>query len=550
MAGELLLRFLDLTSFLVGAWISNTVYARDDGYAHAAAWFAAMLAPFVLHDRYFAAAASRGRAKHLAASFAARYLALAGIVVVVGVVTRTLDHYPRGWLSLWFGASLVLASGSRLVVAAALRYLQLRGSITESIAIVGAGPIADRLVHTLLQDRPDSIELLGVFDERRTRMESEIAPSGDLAQLIDLGKSRKIDWILLALPPSAEARVLAIVNRLMALAVPIGLCPQHVGSHLPFRSVEYAADGIPVIPLIECPSTARGARHRDPNAPVLMFDDYDLDRFTAVATGFGAERYGYVVTPNADHVIHLSEIADFRTSYANADYVLLDSRFLSHLLRITRGVTLPVCTGSDLTARLLSSVIQPTDSIVLIGATTRQADHLRSRFDLQRLEHFNPPMGFIKDPAAVEECLAFIERQSPFRFCLLAVGTPQQEFIAQRLKARGHARGLTLCVGASIDFVTGDQRRAPRGMQQLGLEWLYRLVKSPARLANRYLIRGPRVFRLLRRCRIALRAAQPPILHVVPSGVKPPPPRDVAVQAAPAETTANEPVPPRISAAS
>jgi exopolysaccharide biosynthesis WecB/TagA/CpsF family protein len=548
MAGDVLVRCLDLTTFIVGACIGNVVYARDDGYAHAAAWFAAMLAPFVLHDRDFVAAASRGHAKHLAVSFAARFVALAGIVLAVGAVTRTLDHYPRGWILLWFGASLALASASRLVVGGALRYLQLCGSITESIAIVGAGPVADRLVQTLRHDRPDSVELLGVFDERRTRIESELPPDGDLAQLIELGKSRKIDWILLALPPTAEARVLAIVRRLMALAVPIGLCPQHVGSHLPFRSIEYAADGIPVIPLIECPPAAnRAHRHRDPNAPLLMFDDYDVDRFTAVATGFGAERYGYVVTPNVDHIIRLSELVDFRAAYASADYVLLDSRFLAHLLRITRGVKLPICTGSDLTERLFAQVIQPSDPVVLIGSTERQAEVLRARFGLQRLHHFNPPMGFISDPAAVEECLAFVERHAPFRFCLIAVGSPQQEFVAQRLRSRGCARGLALCIGASVDFITGDQRRAPSWVQRIGFEWCYRLLQSPARLAKRYLIRGPRVFRLLRRCRIALRAAQPPILHVVTSSAKPLA-RDVAVQTSPTAQTGGDDLP-KISAA-
>jgi exopolysaccharide biosynthesis WecB/TagA/CpsF family protein len=120
-------------------------------------------------------------------------------------------------------------------------------------------------------------------------------------------------------------------------------------------------------------------------------------------------------------------------------------------------------------------------------------------------------MGFIHDPGAVEACLQFIESHSPFRFCLLAVGSPQQEQLAAMLQSRGRARGLALCVGASIDFLTGRERRAPQWMQAAGLEWLHRLLHSPRRLARRYLVRGPRVFQVLRRADIEWPSQGPPV---------------------------------------
>jgi exopolysaccharide biosynthesis WecB/TagA/CpsF family protein len=116
-------------------------------------------------------------------------------------------------------------------------------------------------------------------------------------------------------------------------------------------------------------------------------------------------------------------------------------------------------------------------------------------------------MGFIKDATEVETCLQYIEANSPFRFCLLAIGSPQQETIAQLLKARGRAKGMALCIGASVNFLTGDERRAPQWMQKLGCEWLYRLLQDPKRLAKRYLVRGPRVFSLLRKLDIRIRPA-------------------------------------------
>lgn len=240
---------------------------------------------------------------------------------------------------------------------------------------------------------------------------------------------------------------------------------------------------------------------------VQHLDDFDLTEFTEIAAAFGQERFGYVVTPNVDHLIRYHDDPAFRAAYADASYVLLDSRFLSYLLRLTAGFTAKVCTGSDLTAQLFSAVIDSSDQIVLIGGSDEQAAQLASRYNLQRLRHFNPPMRFIERPEAVEECLRFIESMSPFRFCLLAVGAPQQELLAQQLKARGRARGLSLCTGASINFLTGGERRAPPWMRSAGLEWLFRLAENPRRLAWRYLIRGPRVFLLLGKTKFVLRRA-------------------------------------------
>lgn len=234
-------------------------------------------------------------------------------------------------------------------------------------------------------------------------------------------------------------------------------------------------------------------------------DDFDLPRFLPVAAAFGHERYGFVVTPNVDHLIRCHDDASFREIYASASFVLLDSRVAARLLRLFKAQTFPVCPGSDLTAALFSKVIRPADRIVLIGGSAQQAQTLARLHGLTDLRHHEPPMGFIRDSAAVERCLQFVEDSSPLRFCFLAVGSPQQELLAHALGKRGHARGLALCVGASVNFLTDLERRAPRWMQRAGLEWLYRLQQAPRRMAWRYLVRGPRFFAHLSSSRFVLR---------------------------------------------
>jgi exopolysaccharide biosynthesis WecB/TagA/CpsF family protein len=245
---------------------------------------------------------------------------------------------------------------------------------------------------------------------------------------------------------------------------------------------------------------------------VIDIDDYNLEEALKVVSTFGTERFGFVVTPNVDHVIRHYQDAEFRSLYSQANYVLLDSRFLAHTVGLVKRQVLRVCLGSDLTTAVLSTVIKPNDVAVLVGGSAQQADALRERFGLRALRHIDPPMKFINDPVAVEACLQEIEAVGPFRFCFLAIGSPQQETIAQKLKERGVARGLALCVGAAVNFLTGIERRAPEWMQRAGLEWLYRLTQNPGRMWKRYLVRGPIIFFLLWRIELRVRrwTASPP----------------------------------------
>ena len=64
----------------------------------------------------------------------------------------------------------------------------------------------------------------------------------------------------------------------------------------------------------------------------------------------------------------------------------------------------------------------------------------------------------------------------------------------QRLKAK-----VSVCAGATVDFLAGNVKRAPRWMSNHGLEWLYRFFKEPARLFKRYFIDDIKIFRLARK---------------------------------------------------
>ena len=67
---------------------------------------------------------------------------------------------------------------------------------------------------------------------------------------------------------------------------------------------------------------------------------------------------------------------------------------------------------------------------------------------------------------------------------------------ARAVSAAGNLLAVALCVGASIDFLTGARSRARRWLQKLSLEWAYRLAQEPGRLWRRYLIESPKILRI------------------------------------------------------
>jgi len=206
--------------------------------------------------------------------------------------------------------------------------------------------------------------------------------------------------------------------------------------------------------------------------------------------------FKYVVTPNVHHMVRLLEDpATMQPLYERAWRVYCDSRVLSCLAWFS-GRRLPVITGSDLTAHLIARAAEQRLTIALVGPTAAACAAVGYKYPGLNVVFHTPPMGFIKSEHEVQKCVEFVAKtQTPLIF--LAVGMPQQEILARQIVDHPQARGVGLCVGASIDFLTGKERRAPVWLQKVGLEWLHRLLSDPRRLASRYLIECPRIFYLI-----------------------------------------------------
>ena len=238
----------------------------------------------------------------------------------------------------------------------------------------------------------------------------------------------------------------------------------------------------------------------------LEFADLDVaDAAECLARRDAAAPFGYVTTPNADHLVRLHRQPELLALYQDAMLRLLDSRVVARAAQVL-GLAVPhVAAGSDLTALLLSHYLAPGERITIVGMGAQLLPALVARCGIAMPAHHDPPRGFERDAAAMQAAVDFVLAH-PARFVFLAVGSPRQEMLAAAIRATGRACGTGLCIGASLEFVSGARRRAPVRMQRAGLEWLHRLGCEPRRLARRYLIDSPPIFPLLVRERLAMHA--------------------------------------------
>ncbi len=158
--------------------------------------------------------------------------------------------------------------------------------------------------------------------------------------------------------------------------------------------------------------------------------------------------------------------------------------------------------GPDLMPAVCAEGVDRGWSHFLYGGAEGVADLLAERLrrrvpGLEIVGTYCPPFRSLTD-AEEDEVVARLNG-SGADIIWIGLGAPKQERWMHRMMPRLSANAV-LGVGAAFDFNAGLLPRAPALMQRAGMEWLYRLLKEPRRLASRYLRNNPRfVVRILHR---------------------------------------------------
>jgi len=208
----------------------------------------------------------------------------------------------------------------------------------------------------------------------------------------------------------------------------------------------------------------------------------------------------YVVTPNVDHVCRIQVDPDLRAAYEDAFLVLADGMPVIWASKLLGCPLVEKLSGSDLVPLLCEFASQRGYSDFFFGAAegiaAEAAQRMCERYPgLKVAGAYSPPMGFERDPEKDAEAVSQIREADP-DFCFVALGAPRQEIWMHR-HYRDMGSMILLGIGAGLDFVAGRLKRAPRWMQNVGLEWLWRLSQEPRRLWRRYLVDDLSFFVLL-----------------------------------------------------
>lgn len=223
----------------------------------------------------------------------------------------------------------------------------------------------------------------------------------------------------------------------------------------------------------------------------LDFAVADRKDWLATLANHPRDGFSYVVTPNVDHMVQIWQRPDLREAYEGAAYRVCDSRILDKLASF-RDISLKPFPGSDMVKDLIENATADTPRIAVLGPQMADFHELARRYPDADLVHIDAPMMDVGSDAW-KDTLRRVER-TEFDILLICISFPKQELFALDLKRRGNSNGIGMCVGASIDFLTGRQKRAPEMFQKWRMEWAYRLLSNPTRMWKRYLVDGPKIF--------------------------------------------------------
>ena len=202
----------------------------------------------------------------------------------------------------------------------------------------------------------------------------------------------------------------------------------------------------------------------------------------------GSEGFA-LATINLDHLVKLRTSERFRQSYAAQDLVVADGNPIVWLSRMA-SKPVALAPGSDLVVPLARIAAENGVSVALLGATApvlaAAAAALKAQIPgLEVAAELAPSQNFDPEGAEADTLLAAL-KDSGAGLTLLALGAPRQETFAARGRKALPGMGF-VSIGAGLDFLAGTQTRAPAWVRGLALEWLWRMLSNPRRLAGRYL---------------------------------------------------------------
>lgn len=180
------------------------------------------------------------------------FVAVTGALFLSGI-----DIMPyRGWVLAWLGAGLVVLTLFRLLVSVAISRAEAKGELARRAVIVGGGKACEDLVARLEKTGKKAIRILGIFDDRGGERSPEAVGRyrkiGAFDELERYCRENAVDLLIIALPQTAEERILHLMKKLRELPIDVRIAAHSSRLKLSKRAYTYIGD-VPFLAMFDRP---------------------------------------------------------------------------------------------------------------------------------------------------------------------------------------------------------------------------------------------------------------------------------------------------------
>jgi N-acetylglucosaminyldiphosphoundecaprenol N-acetyl-beta-D-mannosaminyltransferase len=223
----------------------------------------------------------------------------------------------------------------------------------------------------------------------------------------------------------------------------------------------------------------------------VPIDWIEIDEaITRITDAAKARSFVQVSTVNLDFLTNAHRDPEAHSILTDSGLSLPDGAPIVWLGRL-RGIRPPGrVAGADLVPQLVERAAAEGIPVFFLGgengAARTAADRLMERHPELQVSVYEPPRAPLEDMDN-DEIFRRVNEAQP-AILLVAFGHPKQEKWIHRHSAR--LPMVSIGVGCSFDLIAGQRSRAPKWMQQGGLEWAYRVIHEPGRLTRRYITDG------------------------------------------------------------
>ncbi len=211
------------------------------------------------------------------------------------------------------------------------------------------------------------------------------------------------------------------------------------------------------------------------------------------------KKKSYIVFVNADVAVKADTDKYLRRIINRADFSLIDGMPLVWISRLYKEKIKERVAGSDFVPDICRLAGKKGWKVFLLGGMPgvpeAARDNLKRKIPgLKVAGTYSPPLGFEKDAEELARIIDLINQAAP-DILVVCFGCPKQEkFIYEHY--REYNAVVSVCAGATMDFLAGKVKRCPRWIGKIGMEWFYRFLRDPKRLFQRYFIDDIKIFRM------------------------------------------------------